>query len=95
MLLARACVKTQQYEYFVDIGAGKGKPCIYAYTKRYFRKIIGLEFSADLIAVAEENKKINDCDIAFVNGDACDYILPKGKCLFCSFLSIAMFWRNL
>lgn len=66
------------FENFIDIGSGKGKACFYAGTKRAFKKIIGVEFSKPLVAIAERNKyKAGKDDIFFINADATEFELPN------------------
>lgn len=66
---------------FVDVGSGKGR--ILAYASQYnFKKIVGLEFSADLHTKCEENirsmqRDSHRCnDIESVLTDATDYQFP-------------------
>ncbi len=67
------------FERFVDIGSGKGKACFYAAAKGGFSRIVGVEFSAPLVAVADANSKIFGAqDIRFVNMDATAFSLPAG-----------------
>jgi SAM-dependent methyltransferase len=67
-----------EFENFIDIGSGKGKACFYAYTKRIFNNIIGIEFSEPLVEIANRNKvKIKSPTISFINADATEFELPK------------------
>lgn len=67
------------FDSFVDIGSGKGKACFFAAAKGGFSQIIGVEFSAPLVAVAEANKNIFGAPgIGFVNMDATAFSLPAG-----------------
>jgi SAM-dependent methyltransferase len=81
--LLREATKTGfNFGYFVDIGSGKGKACFYAYTRRTFPQVLGIEFSEGLIAVAETNKRSFDQpSVAFLNADATQYQLPEANCL--------------
>jgi 16S rRNA G966 N2-methylase RsmD len=66
------------FENFIDIGSGKGKACFYAYTKRIFNNIIGIEFSEPLVEIANRNKvKIKSENIKFINADAAEFELPQ------------------
>lgn len=71
---------------FIDIGAGKGRPCFIA-AHRPFRAIIGVEFSAQLCDAARSNlTNLHDpdrrCqDITFACCDATTYELPPGPCV--------------
>lgn len=66
-----------KYHNFIDIGSGKGKACFYALKKQLFKKVIGVEFSKELVDIANENQKIiGVTDIDFLNVDASAYILP-------------------
>jgi hypothetical protein len=71
---------------FIDLGAGKGKSLLLA--SRYpFRRIIGVELSADLCQVAERNvltyKSADQTSHAFeiICGDASEFELPEEPCL--------------
>lgn len=68
------------FDNLVDIGCGKGKICIDARRIGGFRRVIGLDFSAALVAIAEENAR--KCgyanDIELVCADATQYDLPEG-----------------
>jgi hypothetical protein len=67
---------------FIDIGSGKGKACLYAHKKNQFKKIIGIEFSQQLVDIANKNKrKINAENINFLHADAIDFQLPDEPCL--------------
>ena len=65
---------------FLDYGCGKGRAVVLAATHP-FRKVIGVEMSAELCAIAENNvqrarKKLKCKDIELVNADATSYELP-------------------
>lgn len=67
------------FDRFIDIGSGKGKACFYAAAKGGFRNIIGIEFSAPLVEVADANKKkFGAHDISFLTMDATAFSLPSG-----------------
>jgi hypothetical protein len=42
-----------EFENFIDIGSSKGKPCIYVGSKNIFIKIVGVEFSKELVVIAD------------------------------------------
>jgi SAM-dependent methyltransferase len=67
------------FDKFIDIGSGKGKACFYAAAKGRFNKIVGVEFSGPLVAVADANKRnFSAHDISFLNMDATVFSLPAG-----------------
>jgi 16S rRNA G966 N2-methylase RsmD len=70
-----------KFDNFIDIGSGKGRPCLYAARTGRFNKVIGVEFSDNLVEIARNNaeKCKLDKDITFVNTDASDYVFPSGK----------------
>lgn len=81
--LFREAKKTQlALANFIDIGSGKGKACLYAHKKMQFSKIIGIEFSQQLVDIANRNKrKINAENIKFLHTDAIEFQLPDEPCL--------------
>lgn len=65
---------------FIDYGSGKGRVLIMA-VEYPFRKVIGLEISSDLNAIAQSNlkrarKKFKCNNIEIITCDATQYILP-------------------
>jgi SAM-dependent methyltransferase len=65
---------------FLDLGAGKGRALIMAAT-RPFKRVIGLEISPDLAAIARENlerarKRLRCSDTSVVVGDATKFVVP-------------------
>lgn len=66
---------------FVDLGSGKGRAILMA-LKWPFRKIIGIEFAAELHATARANvaalPAADQKRITLVNGDAVSCALPNG-----------------
>jgi len=72
---------------FVDFGAGKGKVLLMA-ANYPFEKIVGVEFASNLHRIAENNianykNKQQQCfNVEIILEDACDLVLPDGKCLF-------------
>lgn len=70
------------FDYFVDIGAGKGKACFYAAKHFKCKKILGVEFSAGLVKIADRNRTVfGQRNVSFMNEDAAHFRLPHGKCL--------------
>lgn len=68
------------FENFIDIGSGKGKACLYAHTKHLFKRILGIEFSAPLLAIADKNKaKVRAADVSFLKADATEFELPHAN----------------
>lgn len=71
---------------FVDIGCGKGRALILA-SAFGFRRIVGVEMSPDLFAVAQENvgklrgAHSDEPEIEVVHGDATEFRLPDGPLL--------------
>ena len=71
-----------KFENFIDIDSGRGKPCIYMANKNYFSKIIGVEYSGELVKIAEKNKNISKfSNIEFLCCNAGTYKLPASKSL--------------
>lgn len=67
--------------YFIDVGCGKGKQCIYA--KKYFKfeKVIGIDFSNELIDIANRNlSNIKYKNVELFVADAVDWKLPNEYC---------------
>lgn len=74
--LIRAARRAGPTDIFVDIGAGKGKACIYA--SRHFSRVIGVEYSSDLVAAARTNQQRAGRDnIQFILADATHYDVPE------------------
>jgi SAM-dependent methyltransferase len=69
---------------FIDLGCGKGR-MLAAATEYGFRRIIGVEFSAELCAIAEQNmagvRGRTGADIEIVNADAADFQIPNEDCV--------------
>ncbi len=65
---------------FIDLGCGKGRTLILA-AKEGFRRVIGVEFSPELAAVARENARRADASVEIVEMDACLYIPPDDDLL--------------
>lgn len=68
-----------KFEYFIDIGCGKGKPCFYAKAIFPDAKIIGIDFSEPLIDIAKKNqqKAFPNANINFLIQDATEYKIPQ------------------
>src|ERR1700683_5474937 len=75
---------------FVDIGSGKGRTLLMA-SEHPFSKIVGVEWSAELHRVAEENIRAyksatQRCSqIEAVCADACEFAFPGGPLMLCLF----------
>lgn len=69
---------------FVDLGSGKGRALLLA-SQFPFQEIVGVEFSAQLVGVAQENLaqyrgSHRRCEnMSVICGDATEYRLPPGK----------------
>jgi SAM-dependent methyltransferase len=67
---------------FIDLGSGKGRALMLA-AAYPFRRIIGVEFAAELHAIAEENiaafnrNRSSMAQIQLVHADAAEYQLPE------------------
>jgi SAM-dependent methyltransferase len=68
------------FKNFVDVGCGKGQPCIFA--KKYFGfpNVYGIDFSEPLIDVAKQNlAKIRYDNVQFLVADATTWRIPEGN----------------
>jgi len=65
---------------FVDLGCGKGRALILAH-QAGFRKLIGVEFSPALAAVARDNLAGLNIPAEIVECDAANYIFPDENCV--------------
>lgn len=82
MIIDEAMRDGINFDTFIDIGCGKGKACLYARREYSFKRVIGLDFSPPLIAIAEENaKKLGMTDVELITEDATTYALPPGNTL--------------
>ena len=82
ILINFALMMNAKPKYFIDIGCGKGKQCIYA--KKYFdfNSIIGIDFSKELIDIANNNlSSLNFKNIRFYLADAIKWRLPDDYCM--------------
>ena len=80
-LLRHAISMEKKPRYFIDVGCGKGKQCIYA--KKYFKfeKVIGIDFSNELIDIANRNlSNIKYKNVELFVADAKDWKLPNEYC---------------
>ncbi|MCX7121833.1 MAG: class I SAM-dependent methyltransferase [Gammaproteobacteria bacterium] len=65
---------------FVDVGCGKGKACFYAEKKKFFKSVVGFDFSQDLIDIANiNNLRFKNSEIKFTCADAIEFNLPSTK----------------
>lgn len=79
-VLLREARKRRDARVFVDIGAGKGKACIYAATR--FARVIGVEYAAPLLDDARENaRRAGLSNVEFIHADAAQYDLPDEPAL--------------
>jgi precorrin-6B methylase 2 len=65
---------------FLDYGSGMGRVVVLAATYP-FRKVIGIEVSSELNAIAKDNvrrayKRLKCKDIDLITGDAASYVVP-------------------
>jgi len=72
---------------FIDIGSGKGRALIAA-AEFPFRRVIGVEFSAELCSTSERNiaaaqrQKLKCTNIEVVHADAAEYHIPSDASVF-------------
>lgn len=79
---AHKAANSTAFDFFIDLGAGKGKACFFAAKNTRIKKIVGVEFSTSLVKAADRNKAIfGRKNITFLNKDAAEFFLPSGKCL--------------
>jgi predicted RNA methylase len=82
-ILDKSSQDKKTFQFFVDVGSGKGKACLIASKSKKFEKIIGVEISEPLIKIAIKNLKIAKCDdVTFLNEDIGKFKIPNGKTLF-------------
>jgi len=82
LLLREALSTGIRFENFIDVGCGKGQPCIFA--KKYFGfpNVYGIDFSKPLIDVARRNlAKTSYQSIFFLLADATSWKIPDGDSL--------------
>ncbi len=81
-LLREALNTGIEFKNFVDVGCGKGMPCIFA--KKYFGfdNIYGIDFSGPLIEIAKQNlAKTRYENVHFLVADAAHWKIPEGNTL--------------
>jgi SAM-dependent methyltransferase len=81
-LLQKALDTGIKFDNFVDVGCGKGQPCIFA--KKYFDfpNVYGIDFSEPLIEVAKHNlAKMSYKNVFFLTADATSWKIPRGNTL--------------
>lgn len=84
-MLDRIGIDPREYS-FVDLGCGKGRALLVA-AQRPFRKIVGVEISADLAAIARRNigrlgsSPEHDREITVENVDVRQFVMPSGNLL--------------
>jgi SAM-dependent methyltransferase len=81
-LLREALNTGIQFENFVDVGCGKGQPCIFA--KKYFgfKNVYGIDFCEPLIKIALQNlAKTHYENVHFLVADATTWKIPAGNTL--------------
>jgi SAM-dependent methyltransferase len=81
-LLREALNTGTPFKNFVDVGCGKGLPCILA--KKYFGfpDVYGIDFSEPLIDVAKRNlAKVRYDNVRFLVADATSWKIPEGNSL--------------
>jgi predicted RNA methylase len=81
-LLREALETGIPFESFVDVGCGKGHPCIFA--KKYFgfANVYGIDFCEPLIEVAKRNlAKTGYQNVKFLVADATTWALPASNTL--------------
>jgi SAM-dependent methyltransferase len=61
---------------FLDLGSGKGR-AVFLATQYPFARIIGVELSPELHAVAEQNLRRHGSRVELVNADATTYDVPE------------------
>jgi SAM-dependent methyltransferase len=82
LLLQKALDTGIEFENFVDVGCGKGQPCIFARKYFHFPNVYGIDFSAPLIEVAKRNaEKSPYRNVHFLVADATNWRLPNGNTL--------------
>jgi SAM-dependent methyltransferase len=81
-LLREAFYTGIRFENFVDVGCGKGHPCIFGQKYGNFPRVYGIDFSPPLIEIAKENlAKTNLRNVTLLVADATTWKLPAGASL--------------
>jgi len=70
-----------EFEHFVDIGCGKGRMVLAASTRGNFQTVIGIDYSGELIEIAQSNIIKMGCNASVQVADAREYRLPKRRAL--------------
>lgn len=79
--LRHAISMEKKPKYFIDVGCGKGKQCIYAKKYFNFQTVIGIDFSKELIDIANKNlSKLEYKNIDLFVADAFEWKLPDAYC---------------
>lgn len=68
-----------RFDYFLDVGSGKGKVLQFAVQKKVATSFIGVELDPYLHFEALRSAKKNDCPISFINTDILRYSIPKSN----------------
>lgn len=85
-LIKQALSTGIEFQNFVDIGCGKGLPCLFARKYFGFARIYGIDFSEPLIDAAKRNvDRLHWEDVSFVVADAAQWKAPEGNTLFFMF----------
>jgi SAM-dependent methyltransferase len=82
LLMQKALSTGIKFENFVDVGCGKGQPCIFARKYFAFPNVYGIDFSGPLIDVAKRNAANSPYEnVHFLVADATSWKLPNGNSL--------------
>ena len=68
-----------KFECFIDLGAGTGKSCLFFSRTLKNIDVIGVELSRELYEISLSNSSL--FNIAFINSDVRNYIIPQKSCL--------------
>jgi SAM-dependent methyltransferase len=80
LLLQKALSTDIKFANFVDVGCGKGQPCIFAKKYFEFQNIYGIDFSEPLIDIAKRNlAKTSYKNVNFLVADATSWKIPNGN----------------
>ena len=64
---------------FVDLGCGKGRSLLIA-ARMGFKRVVGVEFAAELAAVARKNiQRMGVSNAVVIDADAAEFSLPRGN----------------
>jgi SAM-dependent methyltransferase len=83
LILKRARGTGIVFKNFIDLGCGKGKACFYMAENGQFRRVIGIDMSSPLLAIARQNQaQIQTITpIEWIEHDAQTIVLPEGPSL--------------